>query len=224
MFQLFGILIATQGCLLYENNPSEVRVCGDQGVRQAGQSCVCDTECESGECFTEAVTGIPGGMCFQDCTTTASCPDGTRCKYGACRPPCNSNRQCEATQICDKLGDEEACVAHCSVDAQCQSRNCNVWTNECDAAGVSEPFGGGVSATCEVDEDCKSDFCFAGGCNVFCSVSAQTCPDGSTCLRDGGDLGSCYLPCKVDDDCRRLGWPECREMPDGQRFCWPVLD
>jgi len=204
-------------CLIYERI-SETRTCGDLGERRDGESCVCDAECGSDLCLTERVTGIPQGLCLRECKTSEDCSD-TVCNLGWCLPPCNNNDDCEPSRICNKLFDADSCWALCSSDDDCAQGTCDGWTGDCRGLGEPEPFGQGVAGRCTEDNECKSGFCFDGGCLSSCSVQRQGCPDDAMCVRDAGDYGICFPTCDGDADCRRLGWQTCRPRRDGSGIC-----
>jgi hypothetical protein len=172
-----------------------------------GEHCADDSECGGGFCFTEADTGIPGGMCAEDCTASGTCASaGSNCIEtqsgdSFCFRECDAATpgSCGAplTLECFELAPNDVCVGSCSADTDCTvagnvcraDQTCGApvpaaWT--CDPAYYGDTFcdcGCGV-----IDSDCAD--ATVGSCE-YCddtgSCSTGACPgdidatDNSTC-------------------------------------------
>ncbi|MFO0648033.1 MAG: hypothetical protein U0326_17470 [Polyangiales bacterium] len=168
--------------------------------------CRCNSDCEEGVlCEPESFMGKPRGRCLRTCSTAADCGGGYRCFGTAvmqCNLLCNTNDDCGPARYC--FGG--ACRNVCQRDDDCFSGYCNRWSARCEAPGTSPGEGALTGEVCLRDEDCRSNICLSGACASPCSLTAQGCPDGETCIGSGrNDLGLCYQVCTATTECRRQG-------------------
>ncbi|MBL8744252.1 MAG: hypothetical protein JNK04_24265 [Myxococcales bacterium] len=158
-----------------------------------GASCVDDTDCDGGICLSEDLTGFPGGMCSEDCTSAGSCTAaGSSCVdlfdtgdlfcLRDCDPATAGSCGSPATLSCfDVNGAPQGglCVAICDMN-----NDCTVAGNECQF----EPEG--YCAPPEVcDNDTDDDFdgdtdCGDADCAALPECAAGTCAT-PTALTDG---------------------------------------
>jgi hypothetical protein len=220
--------------------------CGDR-VCDAGQcvNCTSSAQCSGGQkcnlltgrcsdCLGDSDCGPSAaciqGMCYQQCTDDAQCPD-QYCGNGAC-VDCTQNSHCALNEFCD-FG---WCRPQCTGDGDCiGGRVCDLATNTCvvpcsqtcplgqacDSAMVCRTVCGsdaqcGPNQKCDTSgfcgpecldsTDCTVEFslCQAGECvpSGLCVVDAD-CPDTQVC-----NGGSCQsrppgLPCSSACDCRQ---------------------
>lgn len=83
--------------------------------------------------------------------------------------------------------------------------------------------GATIGDPCTTPNECgdklclNKDFTPGGYCSQQCVVGdSNTCPAGSTCIKDGAGAGinACFLQCDRDQDCR-TGYA-CRRIKDQQ--------
>jgi hypothetical protein len=183
-------------------------VSGDGTIRDA-YPCVCDSDCESGaSCWTEAESGVPGGLCLRLCDPAGDdCAAGYVCSVadgqtvGTCEQTCAQSSDCPPYRACNPSG---ICQPLCSADGDCLSGVCDTYNATC-VATQTEPTGTGIWAKCTFDGDCRSGYCspVADRCQTPCQISRSACPESGVCATDfpGPDVGICLPRCKSDGSC-----------------------
>lgn len=215
--------VAITACIVFDTGNREAGPgCGPDGTAADGHPCTCQEMCVSGTCFTESVTGVPHGECYQECTTEDDCSKGDHCSFGACMPSCFSADDCPVGRICDADDNGNlSCSALCQFDDDCISGNCSRYSGTCLPQG-ERPKGLGVGESCIDADECRSGFCIDGACLTRCSLVHQVCPDDTTCVASGdGEGGLCLPACDDDGDCRDYGLLSCVDFPEGGHcFYW----
>jgi hypothetical protein len=188
--------------------PEPSCVSGD-GTIHDGYPCACDSDCETGaSCWTEAETGVPGGLCVRLCD-----PDGNDCAagyvcsvagdqtFGTCKQTCTVSSDCPPYRACS---ESELCEALCSAEGDCQSGICDTYTARC-VTTTPATTGAGIWARCTFDADCRSGYCspISGRCQTSCQISRLACPESGICATDGllSDEGICLPRCRSDGSC-----------------------
>ncbi len=154
-------------------------VCADDGKKSIGQSCLYNSQCESGYCLFDPLE-IETGVCAEKPKPIgSSCFKNTHCESNYCKfhDPLAETGVCACTTNDDcfqcvgfKL-NQIACVNGECIDIYdyvpiCNKEKCN--------------------APCVIDDDCPQPDCV--GCYAYCDT--QTC----TCIEMGPQ-------CQSDDDC-----------------------
>jgi hypothetical protein len=155
-----------------------------------------------------------GGMCSQECTTTA-CPTGATCvamKDGSayCAPACAGTADCRTGYVCS--AGVGACLPDCRLGWSCgDSLVCDAATGACTLAAPdagTAPLG----SACTVNLECASGLCIPergstgtlawtdGTCSQACSAAA--CPAGATCVPMEDGSAYCVSSCASSADCR----------------------
>jgi hypothetical protein len=188
------------------------------GTTPLGSPCTLNLDCASGLCIPEqSGTGSvawSGGMCSQECTTTA-CPTGASCvamKDGSayCAPACAGTVDCRAGYVCS--AGVGACLPDCRLGWSCgDTLVCDAATGGCTLAAPdagTAPLG----STCTVNLECASGLCIPergstgtlawtdGTCSQACSAAA--CPAGATCVPMEDGSAYCVSSCASSADCR----------------------
>jgi hypothetical protein len=179
-------------CLLLENKVSKIekstKTCAAPASRADGEGCHCDQDCKSdatgGFCYSEADYAYPHGYCYGECKLDNDCGEHAACQGGRCRPRCAANVDCGAGQSCWSVRDDKltVCFPFCDENTDCESGNCNIYSNTC-LASAEEPTGAGLNAECAENGECRSNYCVKGKCQTGCDVEAPHCPEGGMCVK-----------------------------------------
>lgn len=210
---------------------------GNPTATRDGHPCGCDQDChEDGLCVSEDQIGAPGGSCVHLCdpaSTTNQCSAGAKCvRYpqgsmtGLCFPTCATSADCPRGRACNAR--DGTCQTLCTSNAECSSGNCNLYSGECNPAGLATP-GGGLMAPCSRGADCKSLACslVVGRCLTLCRLSKPACPEGGVCVADDGfnlsnDVGTCVPPCAAGGTCAEPGLACRAVLPRPINACGPA--
>ncbi len=217
-----------------------------------GLPCATSDQCAGGKCWTEAQVGYPNGACSNStpCTvgTNAGCHGGVCAQGGSstvCRPGCigagnGASGRCRPGYACFDSdttpgNNNNFCIPLCSADSECQTADagigCNVYSKYCE----SKDFGLlRYGMPCTSSSECETGFCLTGTnwpggyCTGFCRADSSNCGSGGFCqhLAAWGDnVGSCYVGCTLNSQCRPLpyqcvdrgngGYCQCRVAGDG---------
>ncbi len=221
---LSGNLACRVDCLDYDTTDC---------LREDGQDCWEDWQCDGGICFKEDEVGWSAGFCSRDCGSSGTCPGDGDCltvenQGDRCFQPCTTPADCRQGYGCFDPSDlgYTICWPHCESDAQCPlTGTCNTYLNRCDMASEGS---GAFGDACEDRTDCLG-WCLAsvgdGYCTARCKLSTGLCPSGAVCTNafnsTHGDEGLCLKSCTpLGFDCR--GGQTCQERY-GQDVCWPVM-
>ena len=109
---------------------------------------------------------------------------------------CTASTQC-INKLCVTAFGKKVCTKKCTKDADCPTAyRCvdNAGLKVCLQASTIPK--GKLGASCSKNEDCESKLCVKSGdklvCSSHCSVSAQDCPTGYTCVAlSGSTKGAC---------------------------------
>ncbi len=182
-----------------------------------GLPCSSDDECQGGVCSE--------GLCSEECSTTANCPDPSICIGGLCKLGCVEDTACGSGQICEDnacrvgcRGDEVcgsgqicvdlACAAGCRSDDVCGSGQ--ICVGLACVAGCRTDTACGVGSICEdatCVAGCRNDAdCGDASAGKVCESKACVtgCRDDSFCVGQPGTICtdlSCMVGCRDDDAC-----------------------
>ena len=150
------------GCRDLECSGSEL--CKD-GPSARLEGCFVHSDCSgiSSICVSEAISGLPGGMCTAGCYDSTECASDSTCLYfdggGMCVPTCESDVDCPGS--CLDLGVLGVCGAACVDDGACLERGfCDTssgvctWGKEDCYSGFDDDMDG--LADC-ADPDCAAE-------------------------------------------------------------------
>lgn len=159
-------------------------------------------DCRGGACF--GGNGAPA-YCTVVCNSAVDCPSGFTCSTAVMNqntrvcvnvdgtPPCASDANCTYNTACDITNAR--CLGDCRGDGDCPLfHKCNngyCYPNQ--ATG-----GGGIGATCQSANDCRSGACLGTTCLANCSVlsaTGQWCPGGYGCNPISNGQGGYALEC-----------------------------
>jgi hypothetical protein len=191
-----------------------------------------DSECNGGFCLSEALSGLPGGQCSEDCSATSTCSDpGSICVDAGiliCLKTCDpmTPGSCGAPPTLDCVDLQPSgggCLALCSTNT-----DCTVAGNVCHSDGscaVPENCTNGAdddgdgSADC-TDPDCESDpACAIGPTGAACDADNQ-CTGGICFDETTNDLpgGMCSEDCSTTFTCSD-STATCYDLGGGSDFC-----
>ncbi len=158
-----------------------------------GANCVDDADCDGGFCLAENLTGIPGGMCSEDCTASETCTSATSscvqvaATVSACLKNCDPDTAgscgAPATLNCDVLTgapDGGVCWGYCDMDSECSSAGKECHDEPLGNCAPPEDCDNGTDDDFDGDADCLDDECSA----LPECVGAGTCT-GPVTLADG---------------------------------------
>lgn len=183
------------------------------GTATGQLACEKTLDCRPGagaRCLTEASTGYPRGACVIRCDDEHPCSAAERCVGHYCYTLCETqgvDAGCPSGRMCS----QGVCLPHCTNDAECNSKQCDVYRGDC--VGGSSSSGLGLDAKCSSDDDCRSGNCVAGTstCATICQVSEPACPEEAECYAwaSNDDVGVCHqppsarpgLPCQYPWEC-----------------------
>ncbi len=192
------------------NSNDEAGICtlypGEGPVDCNTSGCPSGQECVGNRC--QAITG-DGTVC-SPCSSDAECggpndlcigyPDGGQFCGRACTGgDCGDGFVCARTsgglaQCAGLQGENFTCAgvmpepSGCTLDSMCAAnQRCDTTTGEC----VARPTNlGDLGDSCEMNEQCNSNLCFAGRCSASCDwLNTRSCPDGFYC--NGEATGAC---------------------------------
>jgi hypothetical protein len=165
--------------------------CGDDAVELCdGEDADCDGRVDEGAVCPD------GGRClFGDCAppcVSNECPDALICVSGFCVPDCGADGCSEPTSPWAEPCGETACAEgfFCRAGActsSCAQRACPLFEACVDGACVADACGG---VTCPDGERCHDGLCGPDPC------AGRTCPDGERC-----DEGACVADPCIDARC-----------------------
>jgi hypothetical protein len=159
------------------------------GSAAIGEACTANDDCSSGACWTELLSGYPGGYCltlgYTDCTGT--CPTGSTCVefsgWGlgpwGCLDDCDAGA-CRTGYRCYST-DLPICIAGCTDNAQCTvTGSCDIY-DPVEGGGFCNPIAENCSNTIDDDGDNKID-CADSEC-AYTAACATVTPlaGGDTC-------------------------------------------
>ena len=207
-----GVVEGTEAC--DDGNTSGGDGCSAACLKENGETCTGDTQCESGIC--DNGTCEPANTCGNGVVETGeTCDDGNTTAGDGCEATCklSDGEQCTGDEQCDS----EICHGGtCQPNNQCG--NSVVESGEaCDDGNTSG--GDGCSATClkedgetcTDDPECQSGICDNGICEPadVCGnsvvESGEACDDGNTVAGDGCSatcLKEDGQPCDDDTQCQ----------------------
>ncbi len=215
------------------------------GQQNDGAPCLQDSQCKSGKCLTEVVSGNPGGMCSNavscNVTSQTGCNGGTCFDNGAfdlCLPSCQGASGCRPGYACydpdaNASTSNSYCLALCTRDAHCTATGqgpeygCNLWSNYCEQ---KDKGLGKYGAPCTSAAQCESYFCSpydplkahlpGGYCLGFCNPQDPVCGGDGVCVvdTDGDAVSECADGCGSTADCRGSPY-SCMSSADGN-VCW----
>ncbi len=177
--------------------------------KAAGQTCVADSDCETG--LVCGLWGTSSPTCTRTCSNTADCQDGAVCvtppdaTESYCVPACTASTPVNGGVCVDGVPTSCSAVSpgsycsECSFAASCpQGQRCEGPSDRC------VPLLG-VGAPCSVNGDCMSNNCGTlpgtSGSQCFVSAgSACTAQNCGSCDTAAGGAG-CAQSCTKDTDC-----------------------
>ncbi len=209
------------------------------GTRCESTSGLCVGVCFEGGCAA-GFTCTAEGLCVESgcAERTEPCPDGTLCRGGVCRAPCEgvvcprgevcsggacvdpcAGVACPTNQVC--IADEPGARTVCGPACTCTDLAVPLCPSgtACDARDGSDRRGHCVEPGCETAACAASEVCVAGGCVDACT--GVVCPLGQQC-----EAGACVVDlcaavrCPMGQRCEAGACIDACEgvvCPDGQR-------
>ncbi|NVJ20409.1 adhesin [Myxococcus sp. AM011] len=171
------------------------------------------------------------GYCTETCSGSNSCPAGSGCSVVAgqgsiCLKDCTlGGSDCRPGYTCEARPEGNLCVPGCYGDLDCDS---NSVCRTCDRVCVPRQAAGKqVGDACTANAECGTNqYClFAEGgtqgvCAQQCSVSACSCPGGTSCqvVNKEGER-ACVRACSASSCPATL---RCGSVEQGGSACLPV--
>lgn len=172
-----------------------------------GSTCADDADCDSDLCITEEASGLPAGLCTEDCTDTGMCPNGGGCFlvneetgdaacFRECDPAVANSCGEPSTLACLGVAPDGICFPQCDNDTEC-----TVVGNIChtdDSCAPVEDCDNGADEDFDTLVDCGDDECSAdpfctGLCTNAPTLVAGTPTAGNTTTGVEGLSGSCTV-------------------------------
>lgn len=205
----------------------------------------CQTEFHTNMLLGEQVLPAPGGYCTFACSLNVDCGAGGVCigtkgatltgtlatnpdlnGKGQCLAACDVSSQCRQGYHCVDLFGQ-------SLSGEASGEVGKMAAGSCQVAPATDHLTASVAgAACSADDECAGGRCitqdgfassYPGGyCSGQC-LEQSDCGDHGQCVQDlGRGVGTCYLACASDDDCKRDGY-RCRKGgPSGDAvLCLP---
>lgn len=198
--------------------------CNDECLRENGQVCSLNIQCESGACDTSfSDECVPPGICGNGILEPGEACDGgperatTTCNDDCLKEsgqPCDDNNECAST-ICDATENPDVCepVNTCGNSKLEQNEACDDG-NVLAGDGCSPLCKRENGQICSVDSQCVSQVCDKTETPDVCEPrltcgnsrleGSEVCDDGNTSAADGCS-STCRLengqPCSADEQC-----------------------
>ena len=201
-------------------------------------------DCAPGATCLDVGLGSGNGLCFAECAANADCQPGYYCDQGyagVCLPG-------TAPEYCDNQVDDngdglvDCADPQCSHAPTCPEVACDDWSDneydgatdcgdtDCQGTAACTPGAAATGAPCDAsnqcaatggDPTCLTEWTWgwpSGYCAEFCSLAANDCAPGATCLDLGLSSGNgvCFADCTTNADCR-AGY-SCLDV-GGQSIC-----
>lgn len=183
--------------------------CKAPGFPTCGENHFCISKCEtSSECkegFVCCKNQCTPGSCCED----KDCTNNGRCVNNICLSQCEENKDCTSGKCCDR----QVCAA--------QERGC---CNNSDCEMLTYGYSCiNYLCSCTSDYECPPQMiCDKNATPPLCKDGCsdiRRCPDEHLCCN-----GKCVKgECCSSDDCRRAGYPECKNI-NGEMRCVDTCD
>ncbi len=206
--------------------------CADVALCEADADCPLGRICQSqtGQCTAGCVDG--------------GCPNGDVCVTGRCKPPCGSDADCTAPEVCGDGGkcrvpgscevrsdcpapetycDRETgrCADGCQEDLDCQDAAKMCRDGRCVAKGCTANYQCAFGQVCDAAGACvpyPASEPHCASCDAA-SGGGPTCGEPNLCVTFQGDDGQplgdhCLVPCKDDPDHACPSGWQCRRFDD----------
>jgi hypothetical protein len=166
-------------------------------------ACTPTVTCEQIGCPFNETCDAESGLCMgasTDCRDSAICGTEEVCDLstGECRPEilrCDGGSSCPFGQICNSQTGLCEPAFQCSVSGCGTAEECNLQSQQCEAAG------------CIQDTDCPNGYlCESRLCTEGCRTTNSRCPLGLSCVVRSGTYGRCEPTCSADSDCPFGQW------------------
>lgn len=148
-----------------------------------GSSCAADSDCDSDLCITEAASGLPGGLCVEDCTDSNTCPlggggcflvdeeTGNALCFRECNPAMADSCGAPNTLVCEGVAPTGVCFPSCDDNADC-SVNGNICHTD-ESCAPPEDCNDITDNDLDGLPDCGDDECAA---DTFCTMACMNAP------------------------------------------------
>lgn len=218
------------GCREDDECPGGMSCRDVQGIRQCAPTlCANDTQCTDD--FFCGEDPLFGQICLEGCRLDPdNCPSTSTCApvlRSCMAPPCVSDNECAAGEICQPTDFGVTCIPGCRANDTCGSgQTCNLFNNRCSCASNTDCSSGQAcnnanecSTACTSNDACylaDGEFCIdATACGeILCeedNLEPNNSPDQSTFLPQGllENLSLCYnaTPAEGARDCYQTARP-----------------